>query len=623
MTATTGHRITGEMAPMGKRLSILSAACMLAGLHVLAGCSGGGTSSNAAPRISSIPQQSVAGGAALSLDVGDYTIDREGASLTYTVASGGGSFAGSTYSHTFATMGTYTVEFDVADGVGKTSRGEFRVEVTSAKFAVVGEGTTGLLLADADTDELVRVASSVATPVTEEGLTDGRMAYTVGNPAQLWVFDPMTRTSTRLSADATGNVNYVAKTSDDRILYTAVSATRRLLLNNPTTGVTRALAEEVPAAGAALPAPATVLVNGTTTSNPNNVVFFTLLDGGQGDIYYYDISDDSVVAVSTASTDERLVEVLPNGALVFSRVGGGGETDLFYFRIGTGLVEVAAASSTLDPMNKTFVGEGTGSQVVFTASDGTDTELYSWAPGNGQVATIHSGGTAAFAAIGSGNEVVYTVDNGGGDVDAFFYDLDSAITATVRNAADTTSVFGIAEGSSSFAIVQGSGATSSVLAVSLVASPVTTTHAGGGAMQFERVLGNGDALARRTDGTAIAIFDASATSWSTISGTGLDVVGAGVDDGDFVYEQTASSQVDLAMWDASGSASVDVSTTTGDDTWQATTNGKVYFVRDDTYGNANLFVFKVATTTATQLTESDANGVGFDYTVQDTYSGTR
>jgi hypothetical protein len=46
-------------------------------------------------------------------------------------------------------------------------------------------------------------------------------------------------------------------------------------------------------------------------------------------------------------------------------------------------------------------------------------------------------------------------------------------------------------------------------------------------------------------------------------------------------------------------------------------------VRDDTYGNANLFVFKVATTTATQLTQSDSNGVGFDYTVQGTYDGTR
>src|SRR5207249_1816129 len=134
----------------------------------------------------------------------------------------------------------------------------------------------------------------------------------------------------------------------------------------------------------------------------------------------------------------------------------------------------------------------------FAATDGTNNELYAWSPSNGQVATIHSGGQASFQAIGSGNEVVYTVDNGGGDVDAFFYDLDDATTATVRNAADTTAVFGIADGGTSrYAIVQGSGATSSVLAVQLVASPATVTYAGGGAMEFERVLGNGDAIARR------------------------------------------------------------------------------------------------------------------------------
>jgi hypothetical protein len=142
-------------------------------------------------------------------------------------------------------------------------------------------------------------------------------------------------------------------------------------------------------------------------------------------------------------------------------------------------------------------------------------------------------------------------------------------------------------------------------------------------MEFELLLSDGDAVARRSDGTAIAVFAAGAGTWSSFAGTGLDVVGPGVDAGDFVYSQTVSAQTDLAMWDASAAASVPVSAAAGDDLFQLATNGKVYYTRADASGHANLFVVQMAGPTTTQLTQTDGTGLGFDHTVLGTYAGSR
>jgi hypothetical protein len=149
------------------------------------------------------------------------------------------------------------------------------------------------------------------------------------------------------------------------------------------------------------------------------------------------------------------------------------------------------------------------------------------------------------------------------------------------------------------------------------------TFAGGGAMEFELVLPDGDAVARRSDGTAIATFAAGAGTWSSFAGTGLDVAGPGVDAGDFVYSQTVTAQIDLAMWDASAAASVPVSAAAGDDLFQLATNGKVYYTRADTSGHANLFVVQMTSASTTQLTQTDGTGLGFDHTVLGTYAGSR
>ncbi len=583
----------------------------------VAACGGGSNVSNASPRLAEVPQQSTSGAAAFSLDLGDYVTDREGSALTYDVASGGGSFAGSVYSNTFDTMGVYTVEFTVTDGT-KVTTGTFEVRVTDADFAVVREDNSGVLLLDTRTNGFVRVAGSISAPTFHTGLSDGRLVYSKvsAGGSDLFVFDPLTRLNTELGATEPDSVVYEAKTSDDRVLFSAgTSVESTLYIWNPRTGL-------------ALPIAVGNLPEVVVTSE--DLVFYEATVNNQRDVYYYDPADNEGTAVATEAVAEAIVGVLPNGGVVISRVGGGGETDLFYFKREVGLVEIGSDQTSIATWNKTYNGAGTSSQVVFSAESGSVSEVFAWNPTNGQTTnvsgTVSTGAYDVFAAIGAGNEVVWNRVVSGSEADIYFYDLDAAVGATVRNAADIGQVVAVTgDGVTNYAFVRPSGTTSSLLAISLIGTPVTATNAAGGTVSTTvGVLTNGDVVAQRTDGTALRLFDVSAGTWNAaIAGTGLAYAGNGLDAGDFVYSLTASSQTDLSMWDASGTASVVVSDTTGDDVFQAlTANDTVLFTRVVS-GNTTADLFVWNGTTATRLTNADSANLLHDHTVLGSYTGTR
>jgi hypothetical protein len=138
------------------------------------------------------------------------------------------------------------------------------------------------------------------------------------------------------------------------------------------------------------------------------------------------------------------------------------------------------------------------------------------------------------------------------------------------------------------------------------------------------VLDNGDVVGRHADGTALNVFDVSVGTWGTpITGAGLAFAGDGLAAGDFVYTVTASSQVDLAMWDASGTTSVVVSDTAGADAFAArTADGTILFTRVVT-GNSNTDLFVWDGTAETRLTDEDNAALQFDHVVLGQYTGTR
>lgn len=577
-------------------------------------CGGGSSVTNAAPRISAVPQQYTLGGSVFALDLDDFVTDREGSTLTYAVTSPEGSFAGSTFSATFPTMGNFVVAFTVTDGE-KTSAGSFPVRVTSANFAVVREDNSGLLLLDSATNAFVRVTGASVPPTLATGLDDGRLVYQLAGPTglQLWIFDPLTRLGTRIAGTAAGDVTWRARTSDDRLVYTTGSAANMtLFFYNPLTGISREITQ-----GA--------LATLTVAVNADDLVFYEVGAGGQADVYYYDPSDNASFEAGTATTDEQIQAVLPDGAVVFTRIGAGGETDLFYFKVSTGLVEIGNDQPLLDTRSKTFDAFGSASQVVFSATDGVGVDIHFWNPGNGQTTAIASGTVDHFAAIGAGNEVVWQRVVSGTEEDAFFYDLDDATTGTVRDGADISAVLGVTtDGTTSWAIVRGTGASSSMLAVSLVGTPTTQTWTAGGTLATSLgQLQNGDVTAQRDDGAELNVFDVSAGTWGTaIAGTGLSFEGDGLDAGDFVYVTTVGSQTDLLMWDASAVASVVVSNAAGNDDYAIlTANGTILFTRVVT-GNTNTDLFVWDGALATRLTDQEA-GIWHDHAVLGKYSGAR
>lgn len=601
---------------MVHRSSTLGRFRLLAAASVLFCACGSGGVGNGTPRVTAIPLQITTGGTALSLDVASYVTDREGETVTYAVTStDGGSFAGSTFTNTFPTMGSYAVTFTATDTSGNAATGTFDVQVTSANYAVVNEDTSGMLLLDTMTNQFVRVAAGAATPTFATGLADGKLVYTRGSGVvqQLFVFDPYTRTTQQVGDGSLTYVTYRAKTSDDRlILTTGTSPDTDLYVFNPRTN----LLTEVSAVDGEMDGDA--LVNG------DDLVFYERGDSGQNDIYYYDPTTDTSTAVSTDANNEELLAVLADDGIVFSRVGTGGEHDLFYFKRGTGVAEIGTNVSALATADKAFGGSGTGSQVVFTADSGASVDIYFWSPTSGLATAIATSGTFGFAAIAPGNEVIYRSIVSSTEHDLFFYDLDDATTGTVRNASDIGSVLAVtSDGSTSYAIVTGSGITNA-LAVDLVASPTTVTFTGGSTVTLGAKLSNGDVIVQNSAHTAIGRFDVSAGAWTTISGTGLVFGGAGIDAGDFVYAETVSAQTDLNMWDDSGTTSVAVSSTAGTDAFCAKTlDGTVLFTRVvGTNTNADLFVWD-ATAGATRLTTVDSASLLHDHSVAGTFAGTR
>ncbi|GAB4138804.1 MAG: hypothetical protein Fur0037_04670 [Planctomycetota bacterium] len=572
-----------------------------------------GNSGNAAPRLAPVPPQRTTGGA-FTLDLGPYATDREGGTLVFDVVSGGGSFAGSVYSNTFDTMGSYGVVFRVTDPEGKFALGTFEVDVTAATFLVDRQDQSGLALIDAATAASVQIAAGTATPSLAAGLADGRLCYQIahGTGTQLWLFDPMTRKNTRIAENAANDVLFRAKTSTGSLVFTTGSAADTdLYLFETATGMLREISAQ---AGE---------VDGNPMVNAEDLVFYERGSLGQADIWYYDPEALASTAVSTAPTDERLLAVLPDGGAVFSRVGAAGETDLFYFRRGSGLVEIAGNSASLVGLDKSYAGTTTDSRVVFTAMNGADREIHCWNPADGQTTAIATGAVYGVEAIAAGNELVYRRDVSASERDLYFRDLDTGVTATVRDSTDVSQFLAVTGASgTNWAIVQGGGSPTAVDAVSLAASPTIVTLTGAAAEQFQAVLPNGDVVVRTADGARVDVFDVSAGSWSGFAGVGISYAGPGVDAGDFVYSETAGGDADLYLWDASASTSVPVSTAAGTDLFQCAAAGRLFFTNDGST-HADLFVFDPATSASTQVTGPDGAGQSHDHTVLGTYVGSR
>ncbi|GEM_PF-2102211 len=555
----------------------------------------------ASPRISSIPLQTTPGGTTFTLDLSAYVTD-DTKTATYAVTSGGGSFSGSTYSRTFPTLGTYTVGFKATDFRGNSTSGSFQVKVTSAEIALVRNGT-GVSYYDVQTGNLTSVLQDDGRTKTHKAsLTDGCSVFEVDVTGQkdLYLYDPNEQEVLTIAQDSSKSEVYLGKTSDGKILFQAGSSPARSLhLYDTTNG---GLSKVTASTGGARDERDGIV-------NSADLVFFESAENGLADIYYFDIANNKTVAVSTHARDEDLVTALPDGAVLFRRKGDGGEWDLFYFKAGVGVVEVGADLDGSSPFteSKTYAGRTSDSRVVFSTTDGSDTDLYIWNPGTGQTSTIaNSVANESLAGITATDLIVYKIQTGSSNADLSYYNPSTNGSTTVANSSDDETYDGsLSNGDIVF--TRNTGGNGKDLYWFDVSAGSANVFSGANTTStdylFAKVLANDKIV--YTVGASIYLYDTTgptATSISTAAGT--ESFAGETGGGDFVISLSTGGQNDLYLWDESASAAVAITTNTGDEVFKkGTTHGPILFTRKDSGATtSDLYVWDPSSKKVTRIT---------------------
>ncbi len=590
------------MRQLDPRVCILTLA--LSGMVALSSCNNAGGAK--APRLSTIPLQSVSGGSTFTLDLSTYVTD-DTATATYEVTSGGGSFSGSVYSKAFDTLGTYTVDFKVTDFRGKVTTGSFQVKVTSAVLAIVKEGS-GVSYFDVQGEKLMTVFQDDGrTKTYKASLSDGCAVFEVTDASQtdLYLWDPSEKILKTISADSTKNETYECKTTKKRICYMKGSSPNRSLhlydpANEGTTDFTASSGEARDEKDAVV--------------DSNDVIYFESAKNGISDIYAYTPSTSKVVAISTNARDEDIVAVLPNDALLFRRKGDGGEWDLFYYKSGTGVVEVGADLAGSSPFteSKTYKGRTTNSRVVFETSDGSDIDLYIWNPATGQTTAISTTSVdETFEAVGPTNLVVYKIATSSSNGDLSYFDPSAGSSTSVGSSSDDE-VYNGSLSNGDIIYTRDTGGNGKDLYVYDVSGSLATAFPSATSTStdyvFAKILTNDKIV--YTISTSIYLYNATAgTTTNITTASGTETYAGETSGGDFVISLNDGSQTDLYLWDESATSTVVISTTAGNDTFQSGTSpGAILFSRVASGATTSeLYLWDPSDLSETKVTTNSAN----------------
>ncbi len=554
------------VASLSRVVSLLALAAVIS-----SGC--GKKVTNSAPRVSSIPAQVAPSGATFNLDLSTYVTDREGDPLVYGVVNGGGSFATSTYSRVFPSLGEFTVDAQVTDTGGKITPISFTVKVKTANLAVLTAGSN-LLLVDQGTantsaplpagdfysESFHEVTGAQGVVHTfKASLAQGQVVYerVLGGQTDLFVYDPTSKQTLQLGTDPGMLTDefYQAKTSDGHVFFTTGSAADTdLMVFNSATSFTRVVSK----------------TDGqhdrNAFVNSAGLVYYERNASGQGDLYLYDVDEDSSILISNHANQEAIQAVLPNGGVLFSRLGGATENDLYLYLNGLGVVQVGADVPALDTLDKTYVGQTSDNRVLFTAQvTGSNDDLYVWNPGTtSSTAIATSASNEVFHGVTAANKVIYTVEGAGSD-----YDVHSFATATNTD----TDLSGTADQDVFQAVTSlddvviqrqtGGGNDDMFLWDESAGALDTMDTAGATAYVFDAVLANGSVVYSQAVGVGVRRYDAVAETAVTVAAMAYSYAGE-TSAGNFVLKITAGLQDDLHHWNE-GTDTLEVVANSGQD----------------------------------------------------------
>ncbi len=567
----------------------------------LTSCSSSSDNPGKAPRVESIPSQVILGGATFNLKLTTWVKEPSSLPLTFTVKSGGGTVSSDTYTHTFETVGTKTVSMTASNGTRSTEFA-FEVVVETGHEAVIQAGSSLVLLdrttvAEADpwvagqlySPHFLTVSNSQGfTDSFKAGLNRGHLVYerTHGSQTDLYVFDPFGRGTVRLGDDPNYSTDekYEAETSDNRVLFTSGTATDTdLHIYNAMTGLTREISGVVNS------------FERNSRVDSNDFVYFESGPSAQRDIYLYDPAKDELDPISVDAKNEIIRGVVTGGGVVFSRDEGAGDVDLWFYKPGVGLAQVAAdvATTGFQANTLTYNGSTSDGQVVFTETvSGSDTNLFYWDSSTLITTTVAANSSVhdVYHGVTTNKKVIYTHQVSGSDWDIHAKTVGGAdVDLSGTTAKDTFQAITALND-----VVMFRGANDMHVYDDSAGGLLSADTGGGGALTFVAALVKGNVVYNKAS-SGLYRWDVSNVA-QLVSATGT-YAGAMENGTDLVIKNTVSSQDDLYVWrEASDSIAV-VSVNGVDEKFVTSTvvGDGVVFSRKGGNANYDLYVWDLAT----------------------------
>ena len=306
---------------------------------------------------------------------------------------------------------------------------------------------------------------------------------------------------------------------------------------------------------------------------------------------------------------ETLRAVLANDGVVYTRVGGGGESDLYYYTIAGGEVEVGAdLGPTILGQTKAYRASTTSNQILFEVTGATDIDVYLWDPATGSSTAVATTASLDDRIVGltSADEVVIDTELTPVNHNLAIYTHGvPSPTRFVAVTADNEMFEGsLTNGDLIFRTEAGGGDVLNLYDTSL--SSVTALTPGGATL--DKILSN-DKVAYTTAGGVFVVNTTGGPVPVAVAVAGSVFAGE-TSGGDFTVQVTAAAQLDLELWDESaGAPAVSISAILGDDSFGVgLSNGDILFLREDSgKTTTDLFLWNPGTMMETQLTDTTVN----------------
>lgn len=523
-----------------------------------------------APTVGQIPIQQASTGVQLQVDLAPYVTNNSGQGLTWQLLSGGGAMQGSTYVGVFNQIGSFEISFRVANQDGNSTDSDFKIVTLAGHLAVVQNGND-LEMLDGSSGILYPVAVGGAVPlVFRKLLPDGSFVYERmgGSGIDLFTYDH--NASRQIGRSSGLNTRYDSHTPSGQVFFEEGTASETGLYMWDPQGETTTTVAWRPS-----------MHNRNAFFAPPDLIYFEFGNNGQSDVNHWRIGAGGSATAYSSTTSEEIKAVVPDGGVVFSSKGLGGEDDLLYYQMGRGLFTVGGdLPSSVQAQDMTYVTHSSQSLVVFETGT-TSRDLWVWSPsGLSSRAAATTAADERFLALTHDDLIVYSVATAPGNDDLKLFNYSTGASLSVAASLDNE-VFESALSDSDviFAVESATGrdlyrfdaATGNV---DTIAAVVGESHSA------VAVLGNDSLVYSRAGALGGTLTWNPITGASALVGDSSSSFAGEGANGDFLIHLVVSGQTDLALWDADQGQVVSVAQAAQDEVFEAAFgNGVVIYSR--------------------------------------------